>query len=84
MLGGPAVFLVGRAKFEYAVFGRVSRSRVIGVLVLVAISPAMILAPPLLVALAATGVLAGIALADTARARRNPTEPPSPPPGRPS
>jgi low temperature requirement protein LtrA len=84
MLGGPAVFLVGRAGFEYAVFGRVSRSCLIGVLVLVAVSPAMILAPPLLVALAATGVLAGIAFADAARARRNPTEPPSPPLGRPS
>jgi low temperature requirement protein LtrA len=81
MLGGPALFLAGRAILEYAVFGRVSRDRVIGVLVLVAISPAMILAPPLLVALAAAVVLAGVAVADAARARRRPAEPPSPPGG---
>jgi low temperature requirement protein LtrA len=84
ILGGPALFLAGRAILEYAVFGRVSRDRVIGVLVLAAISPAMILVPPVLVALAATVVLAGVAVADTARARRRPTEPPSPPTGRPS
>jgi len=83
ILGGPALFLAGRAILEYAVFGRVSRDRVIGVLVLAAISPAATLAPPLMVALAATVVLAGIAAADAARARRRPAEPPSPPAGRP-
>ena len=30
ILGGPALFLAGRARFEYAVFGRVSRDRPIG------------------------------------------------------
>jgi low temperature requirement protein LtrA len=79
ILGGPALFLAGRAILEYTVFGRVSTDRVIGVLVLAAISPAMILAPPLLVALAATVVFAGIAIADAAQARRHPAEPPSPP-----
>jgi hypothetical protein len=63
------------------VFSRVSSDRVIGVLVLAAVSPAMIFAPPLLAALTATIVLAGIAIADTARARRHPGEPPSPPLG---
>jgi low temperature requirement protein LtrA len=81
ILGGPALFLAGRAILEYAVFSRVSADRVIGVLVLAAISPAMILAPPLLVALAATVVLAGVAVADAASARRRPAEPPSPPGG---
>ena len=84
ILGGPALFLAGRAAFEYAVFGRVSRDRVIGILALAAFSPAMILAPPLLVALTATIILAAIAVADLARARRRPDEPPSPRPGRPS
>jgi low temperature requirement protein LtrA len=84
ILGGPALFLAGRAIFEYAVFSRVSPDRVIGVLVLAAISPAMILAPPLLAALAAAVVLAGVAIADTARARRHPGEPPSPRSGGPS
>jgi low temperature requirement protein LtrA len=31
ILGGPALFLAGRALFEYAVFSRVSRDRPIGV-----------------------------------------------------
>ena len=78
ILGGPALFLAGRSMFEYAVFSRVSLDRVIGVLVLAAVSPAMIFAPPLLAAVTAAVVLAGVAIADTARARRHPDEPPSP------
>jgi low temperature requirement protein LtrA len=78
ILGGPALVLAGRMMFEYTVFSRVSRDRVIGILVLAAISPAMILAPPLLAALAAAVLLAGVAIADAARARRYPGEPPSP------
>jgi low temperature requirement protein LtrA len=81
MLGGPALFLAGRAILEYAVFERVSRDRVIGVLVLAAIWPAMILVPPFIVATTAAVVLAGVAAADAARARRRPDEPPSPPGG---
>jgi low temperature requirement protein LtrA len=81
IFGGPALFLAGRAIFEYEVFGRVSRDRPIGLLVLAALAPAMLLAPPLLVALVPTGVLAGIAVSDAARARGHPAEPPSPPGG---
>ncbi|WBB69552.1 low temperature requirement protein A [Micromonospora sp. WMMD812] len=79
ILGGPALFLAGRTIFEYAVFGRVSRIRVAGVLVLAAISPTMIFLPPVFVAAAAALVLAGIAVSDAARARGRPLEPPSPP-----
>ncbi|WP_233257908.1 low temperature requirement protein A [Micromonospora sp. S4605] len=79
ILGGPALFLAGRATFEYAVFGRVSRNRVAGVLALAAISPATVFLPPVLVATASALVLAGIALSDAARARGRPPEPPSPP-----
>ena len=81
ILGGPALFLAGRALFEYAVFARVSWDRPIGVLVLAALAPAMLLVPPLLVAIAATTVLAGVAVSDAARARGRPPEPPSPPSG---
>jgi low temperature requirement protein LtrA len=70
ILGGPALFLAGRAILEYAVFGRISPDRVIGVLVLAAISPATIFLPPVLVAVAAALVLSGVAIADAARARR--------------
>ncbi|MEW2385181.1 low temperature requirement protein A [Micromonospora sp. NPDC047707] len=79
MLGGPALFLAGRGMFEYGVFGRVSRSRVIGVLLLAAIAPAVILLPPMAVAVASVLVLAGIAVADASRARGRPPEAPSPP-----
>jgi low temperature requirement protein LtrA len=83
ILGGPALFLTGRSGFEYAVFARVSWDRPIGLLVLAALTPVMLLLPPLLVALTATVVLAGIAICDEARTRGRPPEPPSPP-GRPS
>jgi low temperature requirement protein LtrA len=79
ILGGPALFLAGRAIFEYTVFGRVSPDRVIGIVVLAAISPAMIFLPPVLVAAAAALILAGVAVSDAARARGRPPEPPSPP-----
>ncbi|SCG72702.1 low temperature requirement protein A [Micromonospora inositola] len=79
ILGGPALFLAGRAHFEYAVFGRVSRDRPIGLLVLAAIAPVMLLVPPLMAALATTAVLTAIAVADTTRARGRPPEMPSPP-----
>ncbi|SCG65264.1 low temperature requirement protein A [Micromonospora inositola] len=79
ILGGPALFLAGRALFEYGVFSRVSRNRLIGVGVLAAISPTTIFLPPLVAAAAAALVLAGIAVSDAARARGRPPEPPSPP-----
>ncbi|MEH1054536.1 hypothetical protein V6U89_04905 [Micromonospora sp. CPCC 206171] len=46
---------------------------------LAALTPAMLFVPPLLAALAATAVLAGVAVTDAARARDRPPEPPSPP-----
>jgi low temperature requirement protein LtrA len=79
ILGGPALFLAGRATFDYAVFGRVSRRRVVGALTLVAISPAMGLVPALAAATAAALILAGVAMADAVRTPRLPSERPSPP-----
>ncbi|MEV6371388.1 hypothetical protein AB0L86_31355 [Micromonospora musae] len=51
----------------------------IGSLALAALTPAMFLLPPVVVAAAAALALTGIAISDAARARRNPSEPPSPP-----
>jgi low temperature requirement protein LtrA len=78
ILGGPALFLAGRATFEYAVFARVSLPRVIAVLALLALTPAVWPAPPLAAATAAAIVLAGVAVADGIRARRLPSQVPSP------
>lgn len=78
IIGGPILFLVGRALAEHAVFNRVSRSRSIGALVLVGVAPAMVFLPPLAAAVAAAVVLGCIAIADTMRARENPPERPHP------
>jgi low temperature requirement protein LtrA len=79
ILGGPALYLLGRGTFEFAVFNRVSRSRVTGIVLLAAISPAMIFLPPLVVAIVPVLVLAAIAIFDVRHARARPAEPPSPP-----
>jgi low temperature requirement protein LtrA len=81
LFGGPALFLIGRAVFEYGVFARVSRNRWIGLLVLAALTPVMRHLPPTTVALAVAAVLTGIAASDTARSRGRPPETPSPPRG---
>ncbi|MEV6813798.1 low temperature requirement protein A [Micromonospora sp. NPDC051296] len=79
ILGGPAVFVAGRAHFEYVVFARVSRPRVVGVVILVLAAPLMLLLPPVLVSLTAALVLTGIAAADAVQARGKPLEAASPP-----
>ncbi|MFE9207556.1 low temperature requirement protein A [Micromonospora sp. NPDC007230] len=78
ILGGPALFLAGRARFEYEVFSRVSPSRLVALLVLALAAPVMVYVPPLGVAIAANLVLAGIATADIIRAHGRPPEAPSP------
>ncbi|MFG1893200.1 low temperature requirement protein A [Micromonospora zamorensis] len=78
VLGGPILFLSGRSLAEHAVFDRVSRSRIIGALVLVGAAPAMVLLPPLAAAVTAVVVLGCIAISDTLRARENPPERPHP------
>jgi low temperature requirement protein LtrA len=78
ILGGPALFLAGRAGFEYTVFARVSWDRPIGVLLLAALTPAVLHVSPLLAAVAATAALAGVAIADAGRARCHPDDQPMP------
>ncbi|MDG4782284.1 low temperature requirement protein A [Micromonospora sp. WMMD961] len=83
ILGGPMLFLIGRALVEHAVFDRVSHSRIIGALTLAGASPLMILLPPLAVAGTAVVVLAGIAATDAVHARGKPPERPHPPNSKP-
>ncbi|MEE6262439.1 low temperature requirement protein A [Plantactinospora sonchi] len=78
VLGGPALFLVGRARFEYEVFHRVSPSRLVALILLVLAAPVMMFVPPLGVAVFGNLVLVGIAVADLLRAHGRPPEPPSP------
>ncbi|SIN44669.1 low temperature requirement protein A [Micromonospora cremea] len=78
ILGGSALFLAGRAPFELQVFGRISRSRLAGLLALGLLIPATWYAPPLATGAAATVVLVGIAASDAWRARGRAPEPPAP------
>ena len=64
IVGGPALFLTGRAHFGYVVFGYVSRPRLVGLIGLGAMTPAMILLPPVIVAFAVVLVLIGVISAD--------------------
>ncbi|MGW5668308.1 low temperature requirement protein A [Micromonospora sp. NPDC003776] len=82
VLGGPALFLAARARFEYEIFARVSASRVLGVLVLVGLAPLLARGTPVLALSAAAGVLALVALLDALRGRGRPAEEPASPLGR--
>ncbi len=79
ILGGPAIFLAGRARFEYEVFGRVSPSRWVAILVLMASAPLLTQVASLASAVAAVVVLLGVAVADARRARGRPPEAAAPP-----
>lgn len=79
ILGGPALFLAGRSRLEHEVFARVSASRVIGLLALAALVPAMVHLPPVAATSAAALVLAGIAVRDAFREWKHPHEAPAPP-----
>ncbi|OKI60654.1 low temperature requirement protein A [Micromonospora sp. CB01531] len=78
-LGGPALFLAGRARFEYEVFGRVSPSRWVAILVLLASAPLLLHVATLASGVAAAVVLFGVAVADARRARGRPPEEAAPP-----
>ncbi|WP_319459342.1 low temperature requirement protein A [Micromonospora sp. RTP1Z1] len=84
ILGGTALFLAGRTLLQYLVFGRVSSSRVIGLIALACLLPPMLLLPPLVNAFATGTVLTGIVIADNIRVRRHPAPISPPGPHRPS
>lgn len=79
ILGGPALFLVGRSVFEYQVFGRVSSSRGGGLLALGVLTPVAPRLPPLAAGVAAAAVLLGVGIADALSSRHQPPEEPAPP-----
>ncbi|MEU4792770.1 low temperature requirement protein A [Micromonospora tulbaghiae] len=74
ILGGPAVFLAGRARFEYEVFGRVSPSRLVGIAALLLPVPLLVRLAPLVAAILAAVVLTAVAVADARRAWGRPPE----------
>ncbi|AXH93750.1 low temperature requirement protein A [Micromonospora aurantiaca] len=74
ILGRPAVFLAGRARFEYEVFGRVSPSRLVGIAALLLPAPLLVRLAPLVAAILAALVLTAVAVADARRAWGRPPE----------
>jgi low temperature requirement protein LtrA len=78
ILGGPALFLLGRGLLDYTVFGRVSRSRPAGIILLGALAPATRLLPPIMVALLVMIILALIAMENVFTTRTRPLAPAPP------
>jgi low temperature requirement protein LtrA len=64
VLGGPALFLAGHTLFKRAVFDHLSTPRLVALLVLAVLIPVGLIVPPLILAAAATLVVAGVALWD--------------------
>ncbi len=79
VLGGPALFLAGRARFEYEVFGRVSPSRLVAIAALLLPVPLLVRLGPLAAGVYAVVVLAAVAVADLRRAWGRPPEAAAPP-----
>ncbi|MFG3699351.1 low temperature requirement protein A [Micromonospora sp. NPDC047620] len=80
ILCGPAIYLAGRARLDYLSFSRVALSRVIGLLLLVALAPVVAFLPPILIAVVAVVILTGIAVTDAVSWKVRPSEPTPPPP----
>ncbi|WGM37451.1 low temperature requirement protein A [Caulobacter sp. NIBR1757] len=57
VLGGPALYLLGVGLFKLAVFGKISPSRLAGLVLLGLVAPFSLMLPPLALAAIATGVL---------------------------
>jgi low temperature requirement protein LtrA len=65
VLGGPALFLAGHALFKYAVFGVLSVPRLVAIVLLGAFAPFALALPPLVIGMAATLVIVGVAAHET-------------------
>jgi low temperature requirement protein LtrA len=72
ILGGPALFVAGHALLKRALFGHAPWSHAIALVALAVLAPALLLAPPLVIAASATVVLLGVAAADTLVGRAYP------------
>lgn len=70
VLGGPALFLLGHAMFKRAVFGYVPLNRIVAVVALAALASLVPFAPPIVLLIAATLVVSGVAVWDFALVRR--------------
>ncbi|MEU4397279.1 low temperature requirement protein A [Micromonospora orduensis] len=79
VVGGPMLFLVARVRLEHEIFGRVSRSRIVGLVALLLFTPALARWTPMVGLSVVAGVLALVAFLDAWRDRGRPAEPPASP-----
>jgi low temperature requirement protein LtrA len=70
VLGGPALFLAGHVLFKRAVFGRLSAARLVAIAALAVLVPVGLVVPPVVLAGAATLVVATVAVSDARAAAR--------------
>ncbi|MFG1913219.1 low temperature requirement protein A [Micromonospora sp. NPDC048898] len=82
VVGGPMLFLVARMRLEYEIFGRHSRSLLIGLVALLLVTPALARWAPMAGLSVVAGVLALIALRDALWNRGRPRDVPASPIGR--
>ncbi|MBE1491375.1 low temperature requirement protein A [Plantactinospora soyae] len=71
VVGGPVLFVLGRVIFEYELLGRLSRSRLGWLVLLIGIAPALKPLAPIFVVIVSVGVLLGITLTDAWRGRHD-------------
>ncbi|MFF5056788.1 low temperature requirement protein A [Micromonospora sp. NPDC000663] len=79
VVGGPMLFLVARARLEHEIFGRVTRSRLVGLAALLLVTPALARWVPMVGLSVVAGVLALVALLDARRNRGRPAQVPASP-----
>ncbi|WP_433318449.1 low temperature requirement protein A [Micromonospora sp. CA-269861] len=82
VVGGPLLFLVAGMRLEYEIFGRISRSRLIGLVALLLSTPALVYWRPMVGLSVVAGVLALVALLDARRSSGQSLELPASPIGR--
>ncbi|MEH0932275.1 low temperature requirement protein A [Micromonospora sp. CPCC 205558] len=81
VVGGPMLFLLARVRLEYEVFGRISRSHLIGVVALLLCTPVLVLWAPMIGLSIVAGVLAVVALVDALGRWGQPADVPASPIG---
>ena len=74
MLGGPALFLIGRSLLAYTVFSRVSWAEPIGIILIGLLLPTFLVLPQLAIMVFIPLILLGIAVADTIAFRKRPRQ----------
>jgi low temperature requirement protein LtrA len=74
VVGGPALFLLGTLLFKYSIFGRVSPTRLTGLVLMAGLGAVSLMLSPLLLAVGSTAVLILVAAMETVMIARGQSE----------